>query len=145
MRIAELSFLVLLAAAVSGCSAVSGDSSGTWNNQFGASSGGIAEDEASTAIAVILDNDFGRALEPSDHRAVADAQKKALRARGVGASVAWQNEATGRSGQVRPGPVYQVNDTACREFTHLMTLEGQQLTSRGTACRQDDGSWKTLS
>lgn len=145
MRIADLSCLFLLTVAAAGCSSVSGKTSDSWNIQFGASSGGIAEDEASNAIAVLLDNDFGRALEPSDHKAVADAQKRALRARGVGAAVAWQNRKTGRSGEVRPGPVYQVNDTACREFTHLMVVEGRQLSSRGTACRQEDGSWKTLS
>ncbi|WP_417684615.1 RT0821/Lpp0805 family surface protein [Roseibium sp.] len=144
MRLAELTCLLVLGAALSGCSAVSGGTSGAWNNQFGASSGSVAEDEASTAIAVLLDNDFGQALEASDHRAVAEAQKRALRANGVGVAVAWQNEKTGRSGQVQPGPVYQVNDTACREFTHVMVLDGHSLSSRGTACRQDDGSWKTL-
>ncbi|MTH98933.1 RT0821/Lpp0805 family surface protein [Roseibium sp. RKSG952] len=138
---------ILLATGLSGCGALSA-SQGTgnsWDTSFGASRATVADDEASTAIAVLVTNEFGQALDPSDRKAAAEAQKRALRARGTGASVAWQNGQTGRSGQVRPGPLYQVNDTACREFTHEMVLNGRVLTSRGTACREVNGTWQTIS
>ncbi len=145
MRIRLVLPMLLVAAGLAGCSSVSGSTQGGWDSGFGAGGSAVSEEEASTAIAVLLNNELGQSLDASDHRAVAEAQKRALRARGVGVSVAWQNEKTGRSGQVRPGPVYQVNDTTCREFTHLMVVDGSQLTARGTACEQGDGSWKTLS
>ncbi|MBD8874876.1 RT0821/Lpp0805 family surface protein [Roseibium polysiphoniae] len=145
MRVRTLSCLILMTVGLGACSSAPGGTQGTWGSQFGASTSGVAEDEASTAIAVLVNNEFGQSLERSDYKAVAEAQKRALRARANGVAVSWQNEETGRSGQVRPGPVYQVNDTSCREFTHEMILNGAALTSRGTACRQEDGSWKTLS
>lgn len=140
MRFLPAAATVLMMSALAGCSSVSGDGqASSW-----AGSSGVAEAEASTAISVLLNNEFGQALDVSDHKAVAEAQRQALRSPGVGSAVAWQNSATGRSGQVRPGPVYQVNDTTCREFTHEMNLSNRHLVARGTACRQDDGSWKTL-
>ncbi|GAA0784047.1 hypothetical protein GCM10009077_34700 [Roseibium denhamense] len=100
--------------------------------------------EANTAISVLVNNEFGDALNPSDRRAAENAQNRALRARGVGVSVAWQNDRTGRSGQVRPGPVYRVNDTECREFTHQMVLQGRTLQARGTACEVARGKWEII-
>lgn len=139
--------LILLLSALAGCGSLSSsDGAGSgWNSSFGAASGLTADSEASTAIAVLVDNELGQALDPSDRRAAAEAQRRALRARGVGVSVAWQNDKTGRSGQVRPGALYQVNDTECREFTHEMVLDGRILSSRGTACREENGSWQTIS
>ncbi len=136
---------VALAAALAGCSMTSG----TTNTEglgsfFGDPSQNVAGSEANTAISVLVNNEFGDALDPSDRRAAEDAQNRALRARGLGAAVAWQNERTGRSGQVRPGPVYTVNDTRCREFTHEMVLRGRTLQARGTACETDRGSWLVI-
>ncbi|MEJ8473974.1 RT0821/Lpp0805 family surface protein [Roseibium algae] len=145
MRIWIIPFVFFLMISLAGCNSMSGGSQGLWDSQYGASSSTVSESEASTAISVLVNNEFGQALDKSDHKAVADAQKQALRSKGVGASVSWQNEETGHSGRVRPGAIYQVNDTACREFTHEMVLNGAPLSARGTACRQENGSWKTLS
>lgn len=147
MRLRNASIAVILAAGLAGCNAVSGPAgseTGAWGTPFGAASGPVAGDEASTAISKLLDNAFGQSLEASDRQAAADAQRRALRARGVGVAVAWENGETGRSGQVRPGPLYHVNDTSCREFTHHMVLNGNVLTARGTACRSENGSWETI-
>ncbi|MEM9631400.1 MAG: RT0821/Lpp0805 family surface protein [Pseudomonadota bacterium] len=134
-----------LAAVLSGCSLTSGpNEAGAWGSFFGDPSTNVTESEATTAISVLVNNEFGNALDPSDRKAAEDAQIRALKARGVGVSVAWQNERTGRSGQVRPGPVYSVNDTSCREFTHEMVLQGRTLQARGTACETERGSWQVI-
>lgn len=144
MRLRTATCLVL-AAVLSGCSLTSGSSeSGAWGSFLSDPSTNVAGSEANTAISVLVNNEFGDALEPSDRKAAEDAQNRALRARGVGVSVAWQNERTGRSGQVRPGPVYFVNDTSCREFTHEMVLQGKTLQARGTACETDRGNWQVI-
>ncbi|WP_298815951.1 RT0821/Lpp0805 family surface protein [uncultured Roseibium sp.] len=131
--------------ALAGCSMTSGtkDTSGL-GSFFGDPNANVAGTEANAAISVLVNNEFGDALEPSDRRAAEDAQNRALRAKGVGVSVAWQNDRTGRSGQVRPGPVYYVNETGCREFTHEMVLRGQILQARGTACETDRGKWQVI-
>jgi surface antigen len=146
MRLRNTSVLVLIMAGLSACSSAPGTGShndGFWGSSFGVSNS-LGRNEASAAIALLQSNEFGQSLEASDRRAAAEAQRRALRANGVGVTVSWENDKTGRSGQVRPGPVYQVNDTSCREFTHEMTLNGSIMTARGTACQEDDGSWRTL-
>jgi surface antigen len=134
-----------LATALAGCSLTSGSKEPAgWGSFFGDPNANVAGSEASAAISVLVNNEFGDALDASDRRAAEDAQDRALRARGVGISVAWQNERTGRSGQVRPGPVYFVNDTSCREFTHEMVLNGRVLQARGAACETDQGKWQVI-
>ena len=146
MRLRNIPILALVLAGLAGCSSLSaGDSGtgGTWGSSFGAG-GGLAHDEASAAIANLQDNEFGQTLDASDRKAAAEAQRRALRSRGVGAAIAWSNEKTGRGGEVRPGPLYQVNNMTCREFTHEMVVDQEVMTARGTACRTKNGSWQTL-
>ncbi len=121
-----------------------GNSPSGFGSFFGDPNADVAGSEANTAISVLVNNEFGEALDPSDRRAAEDAQRRALRSRGLGVSVAWQNDRTGRSGQVRPGPVYTVNDTKCREFTHEMVLQGRTLQARGTACESGRGDWMVI-
>jgi len=136
---------LLTATITGGCSIGSGPNGfGGWGSSFGDPRGGVAGTEANAAISVLVNNEFGDALEPSDRKAAEAAQDRALRARGLGVSVAWQNERTGRSGQVRPGPIYSVNNTHCREFTHEMVVQGRVLQARGTACEADEGTWKVI-
>ena len=147
MHLRNTSVYVLLLAGLAACSSTPGTGShdaGFLGSSFGAPNS-VGRNEASAAIALLQSNEFGQSLEASDRRAAAEAQRRALRANGVGVTVSWENDKTGRSGQVRPGPVYQVNDTSCREFTHEMILNGSAMTARGTACREEDGSWQTLS
>lgn len=138
----HLVFLPLLL--LTGCFGMPGASDpALTGNEYGARAS-LAEDEASTAISALLQNDFGQAMAPSDHKAVAAAQAKALRMRGTGAAVSWRNIRTGHTGEVRPGPVYQVNETVCREVTHEMTAGSHHYKSRGTACQEGNGAWGNL-
>jgi len=141
---------MLVAAGLTGglaaCSAVSGNNPESgWGSQFGASGSSVVEGEASSAIAALVDNDLGLALDPDDRRAAAEAQKHAVRFGRVGVGVPWQNEKTGRNGEVVAGAKYRVNDRECREFVHTMDVRGTVLKSRGTACREENGTWKTIS
>ncbi len=144
-RATSLALATVLATVLAGCSMTSGSSqAGGWGSFFGDPSSRVAGSEANTAISVLVNNEFGDALDPSDRSAAEDAQNRALRARGLGVAVAWQNERTGRSGQVRPGPIYSVNETSCREFTHEMVLQGRILKARGTACENEQGNWQVI-
>lgn len=147
MRLRDTTILFVLLAGLAGCSSLAGthgDSAGVWGSSFGAGGGSVANSEAGAAIAMLQGNEFGEALEASDRKAAAEAQRRALRSRGVGAAIAWNNEKTGRNGEVRPGPVYQVNKLTCREFTHEMVVDRKVLTARGTACKTENGGWRTL-
>jgi surface antigen len=147
MRLRDTTILVVLLAGLAGCGSLAGthgDTAGVWGSSFGARGASVANSEAGAAIALLQGQEFGEVLEASDRKAAVEAQRRALRSRGVGAAIAWNNEKTGRNGEVRPGPVYQVNKLTCREFTHEMMVDQKVLTARGTACKTENGGWKTL-
>ena len=72
--------------------------------------------------------------------------EKALPIRGTKRHAS-RNDSTqcGRACNVVPGPAYQMNGEPCREYTHTVYIDGQPQTGRGTACRNPDGSWTTIS
>jgi surface antigen len=39
---------------------------------------------------------------------------------------------------------YQVGSQNCRQYTHTITVDGKDTVSRGSACRNNDGSWSPL-
>jgi surface antigen len=78
-------------------------------------------------------------------RAGAALDDQALETGPSGAPVAWRNPESGRYGNVVPGPVYQENGVACREYTHTVYVDGNPQTEHGTACRRSDGTWASVS
>jgi surface antigen len=93
----------------------------------------------------LLGNRAGTKLDDEDKRRASVAELQALETGPSGAPVAWRNPETGRYGNVVPGPVYQENGVACREYTHTVYLDGSLQTEHGTACRRSDGTWASVS
>ena len=56
----------------------------------------------------------------------------------------WKNPDTGNNYTVTPVKTYQVAEGPCREFTLDATIGGKLQDLYGTACRQQDGSWKMV-
>jgi surface antigen len=93
----------------------------------------------------LLGERAGAKLNEEDKRRASVAELQALETGPSGAPVAWPNPVTGRYGNVVPGPVYQENGLACREYTHTVYLDGNPQTEHGTACRRSDGTWASVS
>ena len=74
----------------------------------------------------------------------AAAEYRALEYGQVGQPTPWDNPANQHRGQIVPGKPYQQNGTYCRPFTHTIYISGSPETARGTACRQPDGTWRTV-
>src|SRR5262249_20661886 len=120
----------------------------------GATAGGLIAAAASSnpaAIAggVILGGLTGGAvgnlLDQRDRQLAGEAQQRALERSPTGTPVAWTNPDTGHTGAVTPVRTYQVADGRyCREYQQVMTIDGQEQRSFGTACRQPGGSWKVV-
>lgn len=70
----------------------------------------------------------------------AGAQFNALQFGRVGAPRNWVGD-NGQAGAVVVGPYVRVNLIDCRDFTHTVTIGGQNYVKKGTACREADGSW----
>ncbi len=57
----------------------------------------------------------------------------------------WQNPDTGNAGTITPTRTYQLEDgTYCREFEQMAIAGGVSASTRGTACRQPDASWRLV-
>jgi surface antigen len=93
----------------------------------------------------LVGNAVGRSLDAGDRGRALAAEYRALEFGRTGATTPWSDSLTGRYGEVVPGTRYQVNDTTCREYVHVIVADGRSETGRGTACRGTDGSWRTVS
>ena len=109
---------------------------GTGNRIAGAAIGG--------ALGGLIGNRIGAALDDEDKERAYAAQMDALERGQPGAPVSWRNPDSGRYGTVVPGPQYQQAGRNCRSYTHTVYIDGQPQTSRGTACRNPDGTWTAV-
>jgi surface antigen len=97
------------------------------------------------ALGGLIGSKLGASLNEDDRRLAYEAQIGALDRGAPGAPVPWRNPASGRHGNIVPGPPYDQKGTTCRGFSHTVTIDGQLETARGTACRGPDGAWTAVS
>jgi len=79
-------------------------------------------------------------LSGGDQADAATAQINALNFGRPGAPRNW-GKTGATSGSVTVGPYVQVNNTSCRNFTHVVTIAGAAFTKQGTACKDATGGW----
>ncbi|HET7718184.1 MAG TPA: hypothetical protein VFK86_21365 [Bauldia sp.] len=82
-------------------------------------------------------------LSASAQKKAAEAEFRALEFGRTGIPIAWKDGSS--RGEVTPGALYQVNAFNCRDYTHVVSINGgPALSGRGTACRQANGSWQAV-
>lgn len=152
MRIGSIIVLGMVGVSLAACQTPTNQQIGTLTgatvggvigNQFGSGSGKAAATIVGTLIGGYIGSTIGQSLDVQQQQRAAAAQAQALDYGRPGAPVAW-SQGNAR-GQVTPGPSYQVNNTQCRDYTHQIWIDGQPETARGTACRNPDGTWRTVS
>jgi surface antigen len=84
------------------------------------------------------------ALDEEDKRRANAAQTQALETGPSGAPVPWRNPDSGHYGDIVPGPAYQASGATCRQFTDTIFIDGKPQATRGTACRNPDGTWTNV-
>ncbi len=84
----------------------------------------------------------GVTVSSSDRSRALEAEYRALEAGAVGQPVPWTGRGVG--GQVTAAAPYQVGSQNCRQYKHTITAGGRDVVSRGTACRNKDGTWTPL-
>lgn len=100
---------------------------------------------AGAAIGGLIGNRIGASMDEEDRRMAYEAEMAALEGGQVGAPVGWRNPASGRYGNIVPGPVYVQRGARCRAYTHTVYIRGRPEVVRGTACRNPDGTWTAVS
>jgi surface antigen len=145
--------LLATALALGGCdlTSKSGASEGPASAFSGNGSPGAAGDRATASAALtnvelgrLIGTKLGAALNDDDRRFAYEAQIKALESGSPGAPVPWRNPASGRYGNIVPGPAYDRKGAQCRGYSHSVTISGQLEIARGTACRSPDGVWTAI-
>ena len=137
--------LVVTALALGGC-----DLTSKGGASEGVSSSGTSDRAAASAaltnaeLSRLIGSKIGAALNDDDRRLAYEAQIKALESGSPGAPMPWRNPASGRFGNIVPGPAYDRKGAQCRGYSHSVTIGGQLEIARGTACRSTDGVWTAV-
>jgi surface antigen len=123
-------------------SAAGGALGGLLGSQFGKGSGSTLMTIVGVVGGALAGGYVGRSMEPADQACVG----QTLEHTPTNETVAWQNPNNGSSYWVTPTSTYQGNGgQPCRNFVTNAVVDGQQQQIDGTACRQPDGHWKTVS
>ena len=93
-----------------------------------------------TDVSLFIDPAALGLMSEKSRTQAAGAQFNALQFGRVGAPRNWVGD-SGQAGAVTVGPYVRVNLIDCRDFTHTVTIAGQDYVKKGTACREADGSW----
>jgi surface antigen len=140
---------LVAAIAASGCSTVSNEGIGTavggalggiLGSRVGKGSGKTAAIIVGSVAGAVIGGQIGRSMDASDQ---SEAQH-ALETQRTGDPYAWTNPDTDARYEVTPTRTYEAKSGYCREYTLDAAVEGREETTRGTACRQPDGTWRTM-
>ena len=114
---------------------------GLVGNQFGSGSGKGVLTAVGVVGGALAGGYVGRQMDPADHACV----NRTLENTPTGQTVAWHDPQKDSSYWVTPTGNYQgSNGQPCRNFTTQAVIDGQTQQVAGTACRQPDGSWRTM-
>ena len=117
---------------------------GLAGSQIGQGRGQLVAVGAGVLLGGLLGSELGRSLDRADQVYAAQTTNAALETNRVGQASTWRNPDTGAYGSVTPTRTYQTAGQDCREFRHEIFVNGRTETVNGTACRQPDGTWRTV-
>jgi surface antigen len=92
----------------------------------------------------IIGGEFGSALSTKDRQTALNAEYKSLEYGKANEAVDWIGDGGVVSGTVKAAQPYRVGSQDCRQYSHEISLSGTSKSVRGTACRNNDGSWSLL-
>lgn len=114
-------------------------------SQIGSGTGRLVGTAVGATLGGFLGNHLGSKLDARDREAAQRAVYESMEHNRDGDASSWHNPNTGHSGYVVPDyTYYDESNRPCRDFTHVMKVDGREETVSGTACRQNNGEWKTV-
>ncbi|MGH8657498.1 MAG: RT0821/Lpp0805 family surface protein [Gammaproteobacteria bacterium] len=120
--------------------ATGGALGGFVGSQIGGGSGKLAATAAGAIAGALIGSSVGQSMDDLDRMKAA----QALESSRTGYSTTWQNPDSGAQYTMTPTRTYETAKGACRDFTTQMNVDGRAETVYGTACRQPDGTWKSI-
>lgn len=92
----------------------------------------------------LIGGKLGETLDRAARTAGYEAEYKALEYSTGGELVAWTGKSGSVSGKVVAAQPYRVGSQDCRQYSHELTVSSTVTNARGSACRNNDGSWTLL-
>lgn len=112
---------------------------GIGGNQVGEGKGRTAAVIAGTLLGAAIGQSVGQSMDEVDRMKV----NRSLETLPTGRATSWRNPDSGTRYAVTPTRTYHSESgTPCREFIMDAAVGGKTQQVYGTACRQEDGSWK---
>ncbi len=109
-------------------------------SRFGKGSGQVAAVIGGTVIGAVIGGQIGQSMDRNDHAHVQSTFETAR----TGQAAEWQNPDSGLKYTVTPTRTFTANSRPCRDYEAWAFVDGYEEKITGTACRQADGSWKTV-
>lgn len=114
---------------------------GALGSQVGRGSGRTVATVLGTIVGASVGGSVGRSMDDTDRMKVAHSLETVR----TGVPSQWRNPDSGNQYSVVPTRTYETGGTPCREYAVNGTIGGKHEKVYGTACRQADGSWRTVS
>jgi len=109
-------------------------------SQIGSGSGRTAATAVGAVLGALAGRELAQRLSEDDRDRALNAEQSAV---SRNESISWSNPETGNRGSIQPTRTYTAdNGQLCRDYTHTVYVNGQAETARGTACQQEDGTWR---
>lgn len=113
---------------------------------MGGGNGRIATTAAGAILGGLAGSAIGHSLDKADAAYANRNAQSAFETSQSGQTSQWRNPDSGNSGSITPQAAYKDSSGGyCREFTQTIVVAGKKQQGYGTACRQDDGTWKIVS
>lgn len=151
--VTRLAAIALLGATLAGCTtppppdanqqagtAIGAVVGGLLGSQIGHGSGRVAATILGAVAGGAIGNRIGQVMDDNDRMRTA----YALETVPTGTVSQWRNPDTGNQYTVVPTRTYAAAQGPCREYTMDVVIGGRLEKAYGTACRQPDGSWRTV-
>jgi surface antigen len=115
---------------------------GVIGSTIGSGAGQVAATIGGALLGGILGDAIGSNMDDNDRDTYDRASQNAME---TGRSKSWKNSRSGNYGTIHPRKRYR-NDEGqyCREYTQTITVDGQKHSGHGTACREEDGTWRIV-
>ena len=97
-------------------------------------------------LGAMMGSSIGAQLDERDRLLAGQSLQTTMETAPDNSAGGWNNPNSGNSGTITPTATTTTTTTGqpCREFTQTVSIGGKQQEAYGTACRQADGSWKTV-
>lgn|SRR3990167_413179 len=114
---------------------------GLLGSAFGAGGGKVLAVGIGAVAGAFIGHAIGKSMDDTDKMKMA----QTLSNNPNGKPTSWKNQSTGDTYKVTPVKTVTVDGNPyCREYRTTAYISGKKQQLHGTACRQQDGTWKTM-